>query len=62
MKVHVLPLPWRRLHAAQMTTQYGIPIFTRVLKIALSKSIFYGQSEALATMVRNVGYFFPSSK
>ena len=32
-----------------MTTKHGILIFTSVLKIALSKSIFYGQS--------STGYF-----
>ena len=58
----VLPLPWKRLQVAQITTQYGIPIFTTVLKIALSKFIFYGQSKALATLLRKVGYFFPSLK
>ena len=46
----VLPLPWKRLHVAQMTTQHGILIFTTALEIALSKSIFYGQSEAMATL------------
>ena len=58
----VFPLHWKRLYVAQMTTQDGIPISPSVLNIALSKSVFYGQSEALATLLRKVGYFFPSSK